>query len=73
MPPKYENLASTFFGELLPKDGNPDAATLSFHDYFLEFLAEAVFSSYAGIRIAAARMLFHLLKGSVNSVSEKAK
>jgi hypothetical protein len=50
------------------KDENADANTLSFHDYFLEFLAEAVFSSYAGIRIAAARMLFHLLKGSVNSV-----
>lgn len=32
-----------------------------------------MFSSYAGIRIAAARMLFHLLKSSVNCVGQKAK
>jgi hypothetical protein len=39
-----------------------DAISLAFYDYFVEFLAESVFSSLIGIRVTAARMLFHLLK-----------
>ena len=59
MPPKYENLATTFFTELMLKYGHPDGASTTFFDNFLEFLSEAVFSTLAGIRITAARMLFH--------------
>ena len=59
MPPKFERLAIDFFAEIMPSD---EPIALAFYDYFVEFLAEAVFSSLIGIRVTAARMLFHLLK-----------
>ena len=59
MPPKYEKLATDFFNEILPTH-EPEA--LAFQNYFVDFLASAVFSSLIGIRITSARMLFHLLK-----------
>jgi hypothetical protein len=73
MPPKYENLATTLFAELLPKDGHPEPACLTFFDFFLDFLSEAVFSLNTGIRITSARMLFHLLKCSGQHAGAKAR
>jgi hypothetical protein len=62
MPPKYEQLATSFFTELLPPANHSDPPAQAFYDFFLDFLSEAVFSSLTGIRITAARMIFHLLK-----------
>lgn len=72
MPAKYEQLATNFFAELLPPPNHQDAPATAFYDFFLEFLSEGVFSSLTGIRITAARMLFHLLKGH-GRVGEKAQ
>lgn len=59
MPVKFEQLAASLFTELL---GVEDEAAVAFFNYFLAFLAEGVFSSIQGIRIATARMMFQLAK-----------
>lgn len=61
MPPKFESLATNLFAELMQSNKSEIG---NFYDFFIEFLAEAVFSSITGIRITAARMLFHLLKNN---------
>ena len=62
MPSKFEQLATNFFSELLPPANHSDPPAEAFFDFFIDFLAEAVFSTLIGIRITAARMIFHLLK-----------
>jgi hypothetical protein len=66
MPPKYEQLASSLFQEILSKDSEGSASEL--FNYFLSFLAEGIFSSLAGIRVTSGRMLFHLIKQGSSSV-----
>jgi hypothetical protein len=71
MPPKFEQLATTLFQELLHRD-NEGSATALFN-FFLNFLAEAIFSSILGIRITSARMLFHLIKQGVDQTFPETK
>jgi len=42
-------------------------------NFFLQFLAEAAFSSITGVRITASRMLFVHLKMDVNRVNQKVR
>ena len=42
-------------------------------NFFLQFLAEAIFSSLLGIRITSARMLFHLIKQAAEDINAETR
>lgn len=67
MPPKFEQLVASLFTELL--SGESEGPSVVFFNYFLNFLADGIFSSILGIRITTARMMFHLVKPALQLVS----
>ena len=68
IPPKSEQLATTFFTELLASDAN---GGVLLYNAFVGLLAEAVFSSISGIKLTSARMLFHLVKLGADHVDRE--